>query len=197
MPRQLSGQQFVFKNNRISYIMSPGTLPLITIALLLAACTQQQGNSQHAAIMNDSTTSSNPYYSRTDTTRLDLPDSEWKRVLTDEVYYIARNKGTERAFTGKYWDFEGKGTYYCAACGNALFRSDSKFASSCGWPSFFEALRPNSVAYHEDNSYGMNRIEVVCGRCSGHLGHIFDDGPPPTGKRFCMNSVVLDFEPEQ
>jgi peptide-methionine (R)-S-oxide reductase len=138
----------------------------------------------------------NPYYSRTDTTQLTVSDEEWEKVLDPEVYYIARKKGTERAFTGKYWDFEGLGTYYCVACGNALFKSDSKFSSSCGWPSFFEAIRPAAVSYHPDNSYGMRRIEVVCGRCDGHLGHIFDDGPAPTFKRFCMNSIVLDFEPE-
>lgn len=135
----------------------------------------------------------NPYYSRTDTTKLDLPDSVWKKVLLEDVYEVARNKATERAFTGKYWDFEGKGTYYCAACGNPLFRSDAKFASTCGWPSFFEPMRKNSVVYKTDNSYGMHRIEVLCGRCGAHLGHIFDDGPPPTGKRYCMNSIVLDF----
>jgi peptide-methionine (R)-S-oxide reductase len=138
----------------------------------------------------------NPYYSRTDTTKLDIPDSEWKKVLPEDVYEVARNKATERAFTGKYWDFEGKGTYYCAACGNPLFRSDAKFASTCGWPSFFEPVRKNSVIYKTDNSYGMHRIEVLCGRCGAHLGHIFDDGPPPTGKRYCMNSIVLDFEPD-
>jgi peptide-methionine (R)-S-oxide reductase len=109
---------------------------------------------------------------------------------------VAREKGTERAFTGKYNDFEGIGSYYCAACGNALFRSDAKFASTCGWPSFFEPLRENGVVYQSDTSFGMDRIEVLCGRCGGHLGHLFDDGPPPTGKRFCMNSVVLEFEPE-
>ncbi|MCB0794413.1 MAG: peptide-methionine (R)-S-oxide reductase MsrB [Flavobacteriales bacterium] len=138
----------------------------------------------------------NPYYSRTDTSALRLDEATWREVLSEEVFYIARQKGTERAFTGKYWDHEGIGSYYCAACGNALFRSDSKFASSCGWPSFYEALRPNSVRYQEDRSHGMIRTEVLCGRCDGHLGHIFDDGPPPTGKRFCMNSIVLDFEPD-
>ncbi len=138
----------------------------------------------------------NPYYSRTDTAKLNLTDSEWKKVLPEDVYEVARNKATERAFTGKYWDFEGKGTYYCAACGNPLFRSDAKFASTCGWPSFFEPIRGNSVIYKPDDSYGMHRIEVLCGRCGAHLGHIFDDGPPPTGKRYCMNSIVLDFEPD-
>lgn len=139
----------------------------------------------------------NPHYSRFDTTPLVLSDQEWRRVLTPDVYYVAREKGTERPFSGKYWDFEGRGNYYCAACGNSLFRSDGKFASMCGWPSFYEPVRPGSVLYVEDRSHGMVRTEVLCGRCEGHLGHIFDDGPPPTGKRFCMNSLVLDFEPER
>lgn len=138
----------------------------------------------------------NPHYSRTDTTKLNVSDAEWKRILPEELYYIARGAGTERAFTGKYWDFEGTGTYYCAVCGNPLFKSDSKFGSGCGWPSFYETIRPNSVAYIVDRSHGMVREEVRCGRCNSHLGHVFDDGPPPTGKRFCMNSPVLDFEPE-
>ncbi len=138
----------------------------------------------------------NPYYSRTDTTTLSVPDSTWKKILPPEVYAVAREKGTERAFTGKYWDFEGIGTYYCAVCGNKLFRSDAKFASSCGWPSFFEVVRPGAVIYREDTSYGMHRTEVLCGRCGSHLGHLFDDGPPPTGKRYCMNSIVLEFVPD-
>lgn len=135
----------------------------------------------------------NPFYSRTDTAKLNVSDSEWKKILPPDVYEVAREKGTERAFTGKYWDTEGKGIYYCEVCGNSLFRSDEKFGSSCGWPSFYESIRENSVTYHEDKSYGMIRTEVLCGRCDSHLGHIFDDGPPPTGKRFCMNSIVLDF----
>lgn len=139
---------------------------------------------------------SNPYYSRTDTSVLKVSNEEWKKVLSADVYAVSREKNTERAFTGKYWDFTGIGTYHCAACGNTLFRSDAKFASSCGWPSFFEQLRPNSVVYEEDNSYGMQRIEALCGRCGGHLGHLFDDGPEPTHKRYCMNSIVLDFVPD-
>jgi len=146
--------------------------------------------------MNDSQHPSNPYYSRTDTTKLNISNAEWKKVLPDSIYQVSRLKGTEYAFSGKYWDFTGIGTYYCAACGNKLFRSDAKFASSCGWPSFFESVRPNAVIYIPDNTHGMERTEVVCGRCGGHLGHIFDDGPPPTGKRFCMNSIVLDFVPD-
>ncbi len=146
--------------------------------------------------MMDQQQSSNPYYSRTDTSILDVPNSTWKKVLPSGVYAVAREKDTERAFTGKYWNFEGLGTYYCAVCGNRLFRSDAKFASTCGWPSFFETVRQGAVVYQPDGSFGMNRIEVLCGRCGSHLGHLFDDGPPPTGKRYCMNSIVLEFAPD-
>lgn len=143
----------------------------------------------------DATHKGNPYYSRTDKTKLKVSNEEWKKILPREVYDVAREKGTEWAHTGKYNKTSDKGMYYCAVCGNPLFRSDAKFASSCGWPSFYEALGEGSVRYEDDNTHGMKRIEVLCDRCDSHLGHIFDDGPPPTGQRFCMNSIVLDFEP--
>ena len=175
--------------------MGKFTLLGMMLLVLASACGQSgSGKTKTGDVLSKP---ENPYYSNTSTEKLNLPDSVWKKVLPEDVYEISRHAETERAFTGKYWDFTGKGTYYCAACGNKLFRSDAKFASQCGWPSFFEQDNKNSTTEKPDNSLGMERIEVLCGRCGGHLGHIFDDGPPPTGKRYCMNSIVLDFIPDK
>lgn len=138
--------------------------------------------------------STNQYFSKTDTDKVNVTNDEWKKILPGDVYHVARQKGTERPYTSQYEAFDEIGTYYCAVCGNALFKSDTKFESGCGWPSFYEPVSKDSVIYETDNTYGMKRTEVMCGRCHSHLGHVFDDGPKPTGMRYCINGVVLDFE---
>ncbi len=170
-------------------------LAILLLATLLQHCSYSQStdNQKKIVMSNTKKDTTNPVYSRTDTSKVDISNEEWKKVLPDDIYYIARMKGTERPGTSPFEHSKEVGTYYCAACGNALFKSDTKFESGCGWPSFYAPISKTSIIYLPDNTHGMNRTEVECGRCKAHLGHVFEDGPPPTGLRYCINGVVLDF----
>ncbi|HTJ13629.1 MAG TPA: peptide-methionine (R)-S-oxide reductase MsrB [Dinghuibacter sp.] len=167
---------------------------LFILSLGLTACKPQVKNNTDIT-MSDS--NKIPQYSHTDTGKVDLTNDQYRKALPADVYHIAREKGTERPFTSPFETSHEVGTYYCAVCGNPLFKSDTKFESGCGWPSFYEPISKTSIIYAPDSSYGMDRTEVMCGRCHSHLGHVFDDGPPPTHLRFCINGVVLDFEKAQ
>jgi peptide-methionine (R)-S-oxide reductase len=159
--------------------------------ILFSGCYSQSSPTSKKPTMNEKKSA---VYNTADTSKVELSNDEWKKILSPEEYHVAREKGTERPWTSKFEKFDDIGTFYCKACGNALFKSDAKFESGCGWPSFYEPISKAAIIYTPDNTHGMVRTEVQCGKCKAHLGHVFEDGPPPTGLRYCINGVILDFE---
>lgn len=171
------------KGNMLLFLTSS-----IYCQLAFTSCNCTAETTQHKnALINTN------FMTNDDSTIVNKTDSEWKAQLTLEQYYVLRQKGTERPFTSKFEDHYDGGTYTCAGCGNELFKSDSKFDAGCGWPSFYEALDSTKIKTEIDKTHGMQRVEIMCAKCGGHLGHVFDDGPKPTGLRYCVNGAALDF----
>lgn len=164
---------------------------LMGVALLLAGCS---GSRTPEIAVSPVTDSNEPAKEQVMSEKVVKTDEEWRKQLTPEQFAVLRQKGTERAFTGAYWNTKEKGVYRCAGCGEVLFQSDTKYDSGCGWPSFYAPNSTNVITEAPDNSHFMQRTEVMCSKCGGHLGHVFDDGPKPTGLRYCINSASIKFE---
>lgn len=162
---------------------------LLSCSLLSSKCqSSRKGTTSAHSITNNNKNTM-------DTASINKSEEEWRKVLTDEEYHVLREAGTERPYTGKYTDLKADGNYYCKACGNLLFTSETKYHSGCGWPAFYDKAGNTAVETRIDNSYGMSRIEVLCKKCHSHLGHVFEDGPSDkTGLRYCINSISLDFK---